>query len=183
MASSRKTSPAQAGRQKDWIQEPTEEAFTGNTGTQNHKENTDEKDRRRELLEITRKHLERVINTMIPSSGCNSLDPIDSAPVNSLVTDVGERDMGELKVQERAKEIEKQVIVNNSYIGDREKDWKQLGGGEILPNISGKGTQDISSDILPNKTALEDSGRHYNMHMKSRIAIKEIGWKQRQWRN
>ena len=101
---------------------------------------------------------------MILSSGCNSLDPMDSAPVNSLVTDVGERDTGELKVQERAKENEKQVIVNNYYIGDGEKGWKQLVGGEIPPNITGKGTQDISSEISPNKTPLEDSSRHSNMY-------------------
>ena len=97
---------------------------------------------------------------MIQSSGCNSLDPMDSAPVNSLVMDVGKRDMGEQKVQERAKENEKQVIVNNYYIGDGEKGWKQLVDGKIPPNISGKGTQDISSKISPNKTPLEDSSSH-----------------------
>ena len=160
MASSRRISPAQVGRQQDWLQEPTEEAFTGNIVTQNQEENTDEKDRRRELPEITQKHLERVINTMIPSSGYNSFDTMDRAPVNSLVTDVGKRDTGELKVQERAKENEKQVIVNNYYIGNGEKGWKQLVGGEIPPNISGKGTQDISSEIPPNKTPLEDSSSH-----------------------
>ena len=101
---------------------------------------------------------------MILSSGCNSLDPIDSAPVNSLVTDVGERDMGELKVKEKTKENEKQVIVNNYYIGDGEKGWKQLVGGEIPPNISRKGTQDKSSEISPNKTPLEESSRHSNIN-------------------
>ena len=50
-------------------------------------------------------------------------------------------------MQERAKGNEKQVIVNNYYIGGREKGWKQLVGGEIPPNISGKGTQDKSSEI------------------------------------
>ena len=99
---------------------------------------------------------------MIPSSGCNSLDPIDSALVNSLVTEIGERDTDELKTKEKTKENEKQGIVKNYYIGDKENGWKQLVSGEIPPNILGKGTQDKSSEILPNKTLLEDSSRHSN---------------------
>ena len=93
MASSRRTSPAQASKQQVWIQEPMEEAITSNIRTQNYEESLDERDvdRRREHSEITRKHLERVINTMIPSSRCSSLDPVDSAPVNSLVTQPNER--------------------------------------------------------------------------------------------
>ena len=67
MASSRRTSPAQANRQQEWTQEPKEEVITSNIKTQNGEENTDEREgeRRRELSEITQKHLERVINMII----------------------------------------------------------------------------------------------------------------------
>ena len=69
MASSRRTSPAQVNKQQDWIQQPVEEAITSNIRTHNYEENPDERDvdRRRELSEITRKHLQRVISTVIPS--------------------------------------------------------------------------------------------------------------------
>ena len=40
-------------------------------------------------------------------------------------------------VQQLPKEKEKQVIVNNYYIGDKENGWKQLVRGEILPDIPG----------------------------------------------
>ena len=113
MASSRRTSPVQMNRQQGWIQEPTEEAITSNIKAQSCKESLDEReaDRRRELSEITQRHLERVINTMIPSSGCSSLDPVDSAPVNSMVTQPSERDIEGLEFKQIPKEKEKQVIV------------------------------------------------------------------------
>ena len=157
MASSRRTSPAQANRQQEWIQEPMEEAITSNIKAQSCEESSDERevDRRRELLEITRRHLERVINTMIPSSGCSSVDPVDSAPVNSLVTEPSKKDIEGLEFKQIPKEKGKQVIVNNYYIGDKENGWKQLVRGEILPDIPGDKTQGNYSKILPNKTLLE----------------------------
>ena len=51
------------------------------------------------------------------------------------------------------------MIVNNYYISDKESGWKQLIEGEILPNISGNVAQRISSEISPNKTAMEHSNR------------------------
>ena len=89
MALSRRTSPTQTYRQQGWTQEPTEEVITNDIRPQSG-EGQREGERRRELLEITRKHLERVINTMIPSSACSSMDPADSAPVNSLVSQASE---------------------------------------------------------------------------------------------
>ena len=55
MASSRRTSPAQANRQQEWTQELNEEVLTSNIKTQNFEENTEEREggRRRELSEIT----------------------------------------------------------------------------------------------------------------------------------
>ena len=158
MASSRRTSLAQASKQQEWIQEPMEEAITGNIKTQSCEESLDEKevDRRRELSEITRRHLERVINTMIPSSGCSSVDPVDSAPVNSLVTQPSERDIEGLEFKQIPKEKEKQVIVNNYYISDRENRWKQPVRGEIPPDILGDKAEGSYSEISPNKTLLED---------------------------
>ena len=114
MASSRRTSPAQVSKQQEWIQEPTEETITSNIKAHSFEESLDERevDRRRELSEITRRHLERVINTMIPSSGCSSVDPVDSVPVNSMVTQPSERDIEGLEFKQVPKEKEKQVIVN-----------------------------------------------------------------------
>ena len=61
--------------------------------------------------------------------------------------------------KQTSKEGERQVIVNNYYISDKEIGWKQLMEGEILPNISGNVTQRISSEISQNKTAMEHSNR------------------------
>ena len=118
MASSRRTSPVQVNKQQEWIQEPTEEAITSKIRAQNCEESSNKRevDRRREVSEITRRHLARVINRMISSSGCNSLDPVDSAPVNSLVTQPSERDIEGLEFKQAPKENEKQVIVKNYYI-------------------------------------------------------------------
>ena len=157
MASSRRTSPAQVNRQQEWIQEPTEEAITSNIKAKSCEESSDERevDRRRELLEIMRRHLERVINTMIPLSGCSSVDPVDSAPVNSLVTQPSRKDIEGLEFKQIPKEKEKQVIVNNYYIGDKENGWKQLVRGEIPLDIPGDKTHGNYSKISPNKTLLE----------------------------
>ena len=119
MASSRRTSPAQANKQQEWIQELTEEVITSNIRAQSCEESSDERevDRRRELSEITRRHLKRVINTMIPSMGCSSVDPVDSTPVNSRVTQPSEMDKDGLEFKQAPKENEKQVIVNNYRSG------------------------------------------------------------------
>ena len=112
MASSRRTSPAQANRQQEWTQEPNEEVITSNMKTQNCEDNTEEREgeRRRELSEITRRQLERVINTLMPSSTCSSVDPVDSAPVKSLALQPSERSIeGQERKQVSMKE-EKQVV-------------------------------------------------------------------------
>ena len=98
MASSRRTCPAQANRQQEWAEEPNEETITSDIRAKSC-EDQREGERRRELSEITQKHLERVINTMIPSSTCSSMDPVDSAPVNSLVSQSSKRSIegGELR--------------------------------------------------------------------------------------
>ena len=95
----------------------------------------------------------------MPSSTCSSLDPIESAPVKSLVTQPCDRDIEEVEFKQTPKEKEKPVIVNNYYISDRENGWKQLKEGEIPPNISGNTVQQTSSEISPNKTAMEHSSR------------------------
>ena len=153
MASSRRTSPAQ-----EWAQEPNEEVITSNIRAQNCEESTDKREgeRRRELSEITRRQLERVINTMIPSSTCSSMDPVDSAPVNSLVSQSSERGIEGGELKQVSKEKEKKVIVNNYYIDDRKEGWKQLEKGEIPPNILEDKTQRNSSKISPEKSYLGD---------------------------
>ena len=99
-----------------------------NTRDQNYEQIHNRRDlsRRREISEITWKHLERVINAMIPFTTCSSSDPIESAPVNSMVTQPSDRDIEEPEFKQTSKEGEKQVIVNNYYISDKESGWKQL---------------------------------------------------------
>ena len=158
MASSRRTSLAQANRQQEWTQEPNEEVITSSIRTQNCEENADERkrERRREISEIMRRQLERVINTMIPSSTHSSMDPVDSAPVNSLVSQSRERGMEGEELKQAPTEKEKQVIVNNYYINDRKEGWKQLEKGEIPPNILEGKAHKNSSEISPEKSHLGD---------------------------
>ena len=158
MASSRRTSPAQANRQQEWTQEPNKEVITSNIKTQNCEQNTEEREgeRKRELSEITRRQLERVINTMIPSSTCSSMDPVDSAPVNSLALQSSERGIEERELKQVSREKEKQVIVNNYYINDRKEGWKQLEKGEIPSNIIKGKAHRNSSEISPEKSYLGD---------------------------
>ena len=144
MASSRKTSPAHVNKQMDWTQ-PTVQTERMDTARQREYDETiSESDpiRRRDISEITRKHLEWVISTMIPSSTCSASDPTENVPTNSLATQWGN------------KEMEKQVIVNNYYIRDKEG-WKQVKQGEISPNTSRSHAQIKSRKILPNETMLE----------------------------
>ena len=157
MASSRRTSPAQINRQQEWAQETNEEAITSDIRAQSNEENTDEREggRRRELSNITQRHLERVINTMIPSSTSSSMNPVDSAPVNSLVSQSSKRRIEEGEPRQVPTEKRKQVIVNNYYITDRKEGWKQLEKGEIPPNILEDRRQRNSSEISPEKSLLE----------------------------
>ena len=156
MASSRRTSPAQENRQQEWTQEPNKEVITSNIKTQNCEENTEEREgeRRRKLSEITQRQLERVINTMIPSSTCSSMDPVDSAPVNSLVSQSSRKGIEGGELKQVSTEKEKQVIVNNYYINDRKEGWKQLEKGEIPPNILEGKSHRNSSEISPEKSYL-----------------------------
>ena len=64
MALSRRTSPAQVNRQTEWTQPELEDGNITRTNSQNQGRETG---RSREILDITRRHLEQVINTMIPS--------------------------------------------------------------------------------------------------------------------
>ena len=108
MASSRRASPVHTNKQTDWTQPITQVERTDIAGQQKYDETTSKNDptRRRDISEITRKHLERVISTMIPSSTCSASDPTENVPTNSLVTQWGDKE-------------EKQVIVNNYYIRDK----------------------------------------------------------------
>ena len=126
IASSRRTSPAHTSRQTEWIH-PTVEVERTNTTRQQKCEETLRKSdpaRRRDISKITRKHLEQVISAKIPSSTCSSSYLTENVPMNSLATQLGD------------KETEKQVIVNNNYIRDKEEGWKQIKASEISPNDS-----------------------------------------------
>ena len=80
---------------------------------------------------------------MIPSSTCSSSDPTENVPMNSMATQLCD------------KEPEKQVIVNNYYIRDKEEGWKQVKASEISPNNSRSFTQNKPSKISPNETMME----------------------------
>ena len=74
MTSSRRTSPAQTNRQLEWAQHSTEDTNTSDVRHHNYEQTHDRREsgRRTEISEITCKHLERVISTMIPSSTCST---------------------------------------------------------------------------------------------------------------
>ena len=105
----------------------TEDTLVNDTRGQHHEQNSDRMDpvRGREISEITHKHLEQVLNAMIPSSTCSSSDQTESAPVNSLVTQTSYKDTEEPEARKSLKEGEKQVIVNNYYTSDKETGWKR----------------------------------------------------------
>ena len=144
MASSRRTSPAHTNKQTDWLQPRTQAGRTDTLRQQKCEEinSEDEPSRRRDISEITRKHLERVISAMIPSSTCSTSDSTENVPTNSLATQWGDKE-------------EKQVIVNNYYIRDQEEGWKQVKQSKISPNTSGTCTQTKANEISPNQTTLE----------------------------
>ena len=144
MASSRKASLAHTNKQTDWTQPTAQVERTDNIRQQKYDDTISESDptRRRDISEITQKHLEWVISTMIPSSTCSTSDPTENVPTNSLATQWGDKE-------------EKQVIVNNYYIRDKEEGWKHIKQGEISPNTSRSHTQIKSKEILPNETMLE----------------------------
>ena len=95
-------------------------------------ENQRKREKRRELSEITQKHLERVINTMIPSSGGSSLHSAENAPTHSMMSQLTEKSIEGTECKQSG---EKQVIVYNYYINDRRKGWKQVEKSEIPPNV------------------------------------------------
>ena len=161
MALSRRTSPAQVTRQAEWTQPPTEDTLANDARGQYYEQNSDRRDpaRGREISEITCKHFEQVISTMIPSSTCSSSDPTESAPVNSMVTQPSDKDTEELEVRKTLKEGEKQVIVNNYYISDKEIGWKQILKSEIPANIPGTLGQTTPSEISLNHKSIENSIR------------------------
>ena len=131
MASSRRTSPTQPSRQGGGTHEPNEEMEESNVRMQ--KEETQRNgEKRRELSEITQKHLERVINMMIPSSGSSSLHSEEHAPMHSMMSQLTEKSIEGTECKQNG---EKQVIVHNYYINDGRKGWKQVEKGEILPNV------------------------------------------------
>ena len=188
MASSRRTSPAQIGRQQEWPQEPSERAITSDTRVQNN-EDQREGERKRELSEITQKHLERVINTMIPSSTCSSMDPTESAPVKSLVSQPAEMSMEGTELKQVSMERGKQVTVNNYYISDGKEGWKQLEKGEIplnklenkaqgnfrviTPNRSENEIHGNSSEISPEKSQVSDFNAQLGSEKEARYVDKD----------
>ena len=95
-------------------------------------ENQRNGEKRRELSEITQKHLERVINTMIPSSGGSSLHSAENAPTHSMMSQLTEKSIEGTECKQNG---EKQVIVYNYYLNDGREGWKQVEKSEILPNV------------------------------------------------
>ena len=169
MASSRRTSPTQVNRKLEWTQPLVENNSTKN---QNREHSEDrEVGRRREISDITCRHLEQVINMMIPSSTCSSVDKIESGPVNSIVTQPSEKEADELVVKQAVRQKEKQVIVNNYYISDRERGWKQLAEIEILPSTSENTTREIFGKISP-KTAVNTEENSLNIGQEVRASAK-----------
>ena len=65
------------------------------------------------------------------------------------------------------------MIVNNYYIGDKEKGWKQLMEGEIPPNISENMTRRISSEISP-KTGVNTEERSLNTDQEVKTTTKPM---------
>ena len=143
MASIRRTSLAHTNRQTEWAQPMMEMERIDNMQHQKDDETISESEltRRRDISEITRRHLEKVISTMIPLSTCSASDPTKNMHMNSLITQPTQQD--------------KQVIVNNYYIKDKGEGWKQVKAGEISPENSESFIQSKPSEILPNDTTME----------------------------
>ena len=145
MSSSRRTSLAHTNRQTEWIRPTMEMEGIDNTRHQKNDEiiSKSEPTRRRDISEITRRHLEKVISAMIPSSTCSASDPTENVHMNSPTTQTSQQD--------------KQVIVNNYYIKDKMEGWKQVEAGEISPENSKGYIQSKPSEISPNDTTMEIS--------------------------
>ena len=155
VASSRRTSPAQVNKQLEWPCNQVEESLKmAPIHTSDHTNNRHETSRKREISDITRKHLEQVISVMIPSSTGSSIDPIESVPANSLATQPGYEETEGM--MHKSKEIEKPTVIYNYYISDKEAGWKQLRNGEIPPSELMRDTQKTFSEISPNKTQNEN---------------------------
>ena len=152
MASSRRTSPEQLNKQIEWSHPPQEEdPRVTALHIQDETSNKYKVGRRREISDITRKHLEQVISAMTPSSTGSSVDPVESTPVNSLVMQQGCREPEDMSFKHTPKENEKPAIINNYYISDTESGWKQLQKGKM----PGNDTQKTFSEILINRSQNE----------------------------
>ena len=121
MASSRRTSPTQLNKQMECSQPLLKEEHRGSAlQTNEETSNRYEVGRRREISDIARKHLEQVISAMIPSSTGSSVDPVESAPINSLATQQGYKESDDMSFKHTPKESEKPTIIYNYYISDKE---------------------------------------------------------------
>ena len=147
MASSRRTSPAQLSRQEEWTQQSNEGIEEGDLRMQKE-ENQRDWEKRRELSEITQKHLERVINMMIPSSAGSSLHSAESARTNSMVSQLTKKS---IEGTEHKQDREKQVIVYSYYINDGREGWKQVEKSEIPPNVLDNKIRGESAENPPNR--------------------------------
>ena len=154
MASSRRTSPAQLSRQEEGTQESNEGIVEGDLRMQKE-ENQRDGEKRRELSEITQKHLERVINTMILSSAGSSHHSAESAPMNSLVSQLTEKS---IEGTEHKQDREKQVIVYNYYINDGREGWKQVEKSEISPNVLDNKVGGESAENPPSRLGNDTHG-------------------------
>ena len=120
----------------DWAQLSIDDTGTNETREQNYEQNSvrRDKDKGRKISKITCKHLEQVISTMILLSTYSSSEPPERCPVKSMVIQMMDKNTEETETKKAAQEKEKQVIVNNYYISDKESSWKQLSKSEISPN-------------------------------------------------
>ena len=126
---------------------------------------------------------------MIPSSTCSSMDPVESAPVNSLVLQPAERSMEGTELRQASMEREKQVVVNNYYISDGKEGWKQLEKSKIpsnklenkaqgnfrviTPNRAENETHGHSSKISPEKSQISDFNAQLGSEKEARYVDKD----------
>ena len=117
------------------------------------------------------------------------MDPMESAPVNSLVSQPAERSMEGTELKQVSMEREKQVIVNNYYISDGKEGWKQLEKSKIplnklenkaqgnfrviTPNRSENGIHGNSSKISPEKSQIRDFNAQLGSEKEARYVDKD----------
>ena len=102
-------------RWRDWAQLQIDDTATNETWDQNHEQSCIRGGQGKgiEISEITRKHLEQVINAMIPSSTYSTSELLERCPVNSMVIQMTDKNTEELETRKVTQKKEKQVIVNN----------------------------------------------------------------------